>query len=101
MNKVEIKNFIANLKTTLYTAGELATKKQGLVMNIEKSINALDRDNDYVKLRRSAKTEVDEEVQELILSVSSKLLNSKKIFLDAEEDTPSKKYFPIIQIILR
>lgn len=86
-------NFIDGMKKTIYEAGEVALEYQGKVKNEGKKITSEVRDNDYIQQQRSAKTVVDENVQEIILKSAAGLLDAKKIYLDAEEETPSKKLF--------
>lgn len=93
MNKQELNNFIDNIRKVMYFAWEIAIKKQNTVKNIWKYTDELLFDNDYTKQRRSAKTLIDEEIQEIILKASAKLLNLDIVSVDAEENTPSKNLF--------
>ncbi len=79
-------------KAVLETGG-LAVKKQKGVVNIGKKAERLTGDNDITIADRQAKTIVDEEVQELLLKAALKVLDGKRVKLDAEEETPSTKLF--------
>lgn len=94
MNETELKTLVETLKETVLEAGLFAKTQQGKVKNIGKESENLKGDSDIIKARRDAKTEIDEKVQEMILQTVSKIIDPKKIFLDAEEKTPLVKLFP-------
>lgn len=93
MGKKDLNNFIDKMKEAIYGAGEMALRYQGEVKNLKKEVEKLSRDNDFVEQQRTAKTVMDERVQEELLSAAVKLLDAKAVYLDAEEETPGKKYF--------
>ena len=93
MDKENLDNFITSIKEAMYKAGEMALEFQGRVVNLRKETEIFDSDNDFIKQERDAKTIIDEKVQESLLLACLKLLDVSKIYLDVEEDTPSKKYF--------
>lgn len=93
MKKSELDNFIDKMKETIYRAGEMALEHQGKVKNLGKEVEELSGDNDFIKQQRTAKTIIDEKVQEELLLAAKKLLNAPEVYLDAEEETAGKKYF--------
>lgn len=93
MKKGELDNFIDKMKETIYRAGEMALEHQGKVKNLGKEVEELSGDNDFIKQQRTAKTIIDEKVQEELLLAAKKLLNAPEVYLDAEEETAGKKYF--------
>ncbi|MFH0740163.1 MAG: inositol monophosphatase family protein [bacterium] len=93
MDKNILNNFIDGMKEAMYQLGEMALEHQGKVINSRKQVEDLSSDNDFIKQERMAKTIIDEKVQEGLLLVASKLLDASYVYLDAEEETPSKEKF--------
>ncbi len=93
MDKAQLNNFIDKMKDVVYRAGEMAFEYQGKVKNANKEIEKLSTDNDFIRKQRAAKTVIDEKVQEELLLAALKLVNPADVYADAEEETPSKKYF--------
>jgi len=93
MEKNDLNNFVDKMKEAIYKAGEMALEYQGKVKNLGKEVEELSGDNDFIKQQRSAKTVIDEKVQEELLLVAAKLLNAPEVYLDAEEETAGKKCF--------
>lgn len=93
MKKNDLNNFIDKMKEAIYKAGEMALEYQGKVKNLEKEVEKLPNDNDFIRQERLAKTVIDERVQEELLFTASKLLNAPAVYLDAEEETAGKKCF--------
>lgn len=93
MDQKILNNFIDGMKDAIYKAGEIAFDYQGRVKNESKEVETLSSDNNFIKQEREAKTIIDEKVQEELLSAAAKLLDAPKVYLDAEEETPSKKKF--------
>jgi fructose-1,6-bisphosphatase/inositol monophosphatase family enzyme len=71
----------------------MALEYQGKVKNSGKEIEKLSTDNDFIRKQRAAKTVIDEKVQEELLLAALRLVNPADVYADAEEETPSKKYF--------
>lgn len=78
---------------TVRRAGLYAREKQGSVENLGKDIVGSADDSERVKAMRSAKTVIDEEVQEMLLKTAFECFG-ENIVIDAEEDTPSLSLFP-------
>lgn len=93
MDKNILNNFIDGMKEAMYQLGEMALEHQGKVINSGKQVEDLSSDNDFIKQEREAKTIIDEKVQEGLLLVALKLLDTSQVYLDAEEETPSKEKF--------
>ena len=93
MEKNKLNNFIDKMKEAVYKAGEMALEYQGKVENSGKRVEELSGDNDFIKQQRTAKTVIDEKVQEELLLAAAKLLNASEVYLDAEEETVGKKCF--------
>lgn len=93
MTTEKLNLFTDQMMITLKKAGSLATSLQGKVVNKGKLIEHLPNDSALVQAQRSAKTEVDDTVQEILLSAAAKVLDSSKVLLDAEENTPTVKLF--------
>lgn len=77
----------------MYALGDVVLDNQGRVRNLKKDVRHLPNDNDFIKQERAAKTILDEKVQEGLLQVASKCLNPSEVYLDAEEETPTRGIF--------
>jgi len=93
MDRKHLNNFIDGMKNAMYEAGKLAQTQQSTIKNIGKNAENLSGDNEYTKKCRTAKTIIDEKIQEILLIAATKLLDAPNVNLDAEENTFSKKYF--------
>jgi fructose-1,6-bisphosphatase/inositol monophosphatase family enzyme len=93
MNETELSRFVASMTAAVLAAGEHAAASQGTVQNIGKEETEVlpDSDNAYVQKRRSAKSVIDEQVQEMLLRAAIPLLSTTAVRVDAEEDTPTKQ----------
>lgn len=93
MSRDQIRLFIDSIIPVVLEAGELAINFQQGIANIEKEIDTDNSESERIKARDRAKTEIDDKVQELILSAIKEILGTQNIKIDAEEDTPTKKEF--------
>src|SRR5258708_168521 len=93
MDKHKIHIFIESIISKMLEAGELAIEFQGKVPNLKKEIDIDENEPQRIKDRNQAKTEIDEKVQEILLTCVSNTLGVSGIKIDAEEDTPSKSLF--------
>lgn len=93
MTNEKLTLFIHQITEVMLKAGKLAIESQKNVRNIGKATEVLPNDSAFIQKMRSAKTVIDEEVQELLLSEVAKVLNPKEVKVDAEEETPSIKLF--------
>lgn len=91
---MKLDKFLKRMSQAVLEAGQLAREKQEGVVNIGKEVESLPEDTAEVHAARSAKTIIDERVQELLLKAAAAVLDPKSIKLDAEEETPSTKLFP-------
>ncbi len=94
--ETKIKEFLPHLTQVILKAGEIAIRSQKDIVNIGKhheDVLAGESDDERIKQRAQAKTKIDEQVQELILSAIKEHLGTSGITIDAEEDTPAKKDF--------
>lgn len=101
--EAKIKEFLPYLTHVILEAGELAIRSQKDIVNIGKEHEDVvpnESDDERIKQRAQAKTKIDEEVQELILSAIKEHLGTSEITIDAEEDTPAKKDFADPESIL-
>jgi fructose-1,6-bisphosphatase/inositol monophosphatase family enzyme len=91
MNQEEITRFIGIMTPVVLDAGKFARESQGTVENLGKDdAGVSDADPEFVQNRARAKTIIDEQVQERILSEIKHAI-SIPLRIDAEEDTPSKE----------
>lgn len=88
-----ITNLIPALESVMYKAGDLAVDKQAGIANITKDSKGMDGEDEFARRRRTAKTEIDVEVQEILLKEVARVSDPSKIYLDAEESSPSKNFF--------
>ncbi|MBP9716943.1 MAG: hypothetical protein KBD51_03285 [Candidatus Levybacteria bacterium] len=93
MNSIEIKRFLDEMTAVVIDAGKIAIENQDKVINIGKDIEDIEDSRDErASQRASAKTEIDERIQEILLK-SVKNIIGTDVKIDAEEDTPSKTMF--------
>lgn len=93
MDSKEVEHFFEEILPVVLEAGEHARASQGRVKNIGKdNSDSFPSDTDFITEQRTAKTIVDEEVQEKLLKGAYPLIGSK-VRVDAEEDTPSVRLF--------
>ena len=94
MRSADIEKFIEEIVPTMLEAGAFALAQQGRVENVGKEVQvrAEEINNDFLVQRQQAKTVVDEQVQERLLSAAHKILG-QSVRIDAEEATPSTKLF--------
>ncbi|MCL5438490.1 MAG: inositol monophosphatase [Patescibacteria group bacterium] len=93
MKKEKIRLFLEKMILAVRQAGFLAKSLQGKVVNEGKVIESFIDDSEIIKAKRSAKTIIDEVVQEILLLAAKEVFDVKKITLDAEEETPSVSFF--------
>lgn len=93
MEQQLLEDFVKKMKDPIVKAGQLAKSMQGKVENIGKEVEKLSSDNERLLAVRTAKTIIDEQVQEILLKELVKVLDPKQIHLDAEEDTASRALF--------
>ncbi len=74
-------------------SGVLAKKCQGTVANMPKVEEGAPDESDRLKAMRSAKTVIDEQVQEILLKALLECFPDGDILVDAEEETPSLAHF--------
>ncbi len=93
MDKHKLHIFVESITSKTLEAGKLAIDSQGKVTNLKKEINIDKNVPQIIKDRVQAKTEIDEKVQEILLSCVQNTLGTRGIKIDAEEDTPSVSLF--------
>jgi len=94
MPRSDLQAFVETMIPIMLEAGGFAAAQQGRVENIGKELDGLNpADTEYVKQRDRAKTVIDEQVQEKLLTAARAALRGTSVRLDAEEDTPSVKLF--------
>lgn len=93
MNKNQLTKFLKRMTSAMLEAGELALSSQKGIINIGKSSEDLKGDTENLKQIRSAKTVIDDQVQEIFLKAVIKVLDPTEVKLDAEETTPTAKLF--------
>lgn len=91
MDNLEI--LVDSVKKIMYRAGETAVNKQAGIANISKNPAGIEGEDEFAKRRRNAKTQIDVEVQEILLKEIARVSDPSKIYLDAEESTPFKNPF--------
>lgn len=74
-------------------AGELARAKQNTVQNDPKMDQALPNENERLTAMRTAKTIIDEHVQEMLLSALLECYPAGDLLVDAEEKTSTLMHF--------
>jgi fructose-1,6-bisphosphatase/inositol monophosphatase family enzyme len=75
--------------------GAVAHIFQGKVNNEGKELDVADPDeSEHLRLQKTAKTVVDEAVQEIVLLAASRIFDPSTLVVDAEENTPSLHLFP-------
>lgn len=82
-----------HLASAVRLASITARRLQGKVLNDGKPGRVFDDDSEALIAKRSAKTIVDEIVQEQILLAASEVLDPALLTVDAEESTPSLSLF--------
>jgi fructose-1,6-bisphosphatase/inositol monophosphatase family enzyme len=85
--------FLDRMSLAVRQAGVIARSLDGVVENIGKLAEALPHDSAEKIAQRSAKTRVDDIVQEVLLLAALELLDPRATVLDAEEETPSTALF--------
>jgi fructose-1,6-bisphosphatase/inositol monophosphatase family enzyme len=102
-----LKEFIPHLTHIILELGELAVTSQKTIVNIGKEhedVLAHESEDERVRQRARAKTQIDVLVQEKLLKAIKDKLRTAGIKIDAEEDTPSKKLFtdanPTLTIVI-
>lgn len=104
MHTGQLQIFISAITAQVLAAGELAISSQGKVANLKKTVVINDHDSQRIIEQRQAKTEIDEKVQEILLTSIYQTLGPQEIKIDAEEDTPSKNLFtdlnPSVTIVI-
>lgn len=93
MDKGQLSLFTETMISVMFEAGKLAVSSQKGIKNIGKEYEDLEEDSGYEKVKRNAKTVVDEKIQEMILQAAMKLFDEKRLHIDAEEITPTTKLF--------
>lgn len=81
------------IKLAVLEGGRMALAAQSGVSNIGKTAEHLSQDTPEMLQRRSAKTLLDEQVQEIVLRAVIDAGAAEYLFLDAEEDTPLVRSF--------
>lgn len=93
MDKKTLVAFNSTMQKAMLQAGQVAIDSQKGIKNIGKIPEKLPLDSPiYIKMR-SAKTSIDENAQELLLSAAIEVIDPKLLQLDAEEDTESTHLF--------
>lgn len=94
MNQKQLNEFIKTISLTIKQAGIVALNLQGKVENTGKEAEALfQHASKKIIDSITAKTIIDETVQEILLFHLKELFDTKEVTLDAEENTPLVKYF--------
>lgn len=93
MDKDQLSLFIETTRNIMFDAGTLAVSSQKGIKNIGKEHEDLEEDSGHEKIKRGAKTIIDDKVQEMILRAALKLFDRKSLQVDAEEFTPTTKLF--------
>ena len=92
MNEQEI---FSRLSLAVRQGGVIARDFQGRVTNDGKELSiTIEGEDERTRAMRTAKTLVDEVVQEVILLAAADCLDPKQVSIDAEEKTPSLSLFP-------
>ena len=93
MNDEQKLHFFSRIVLAIRQAGMVAKSFQGKVQNEGKVAEGFETDSEILKMKRAAKTVIDEVVQEILLIAIKDILDPKKITIDAEEETPSLPFF--------
>lgn len=94
MTQKQLEEFIEKISLTIKQAGFVALNFQGKVENLGKKAEDIFEDaSKEIVDAVSAKTIIDETVQEILLLHLKELFDPANVTLDAEEDTPSTRYF--------
>jgi fructose-1,6-bisphosphatase/inositol monophosphatase family enzyme len=93
MDKHHLQLFLDRMSLAIRQAGGITKILQGKVANEGKEAETLPHDEQYQIAKRSAKTPVDEIVQEVLLLAALEIVDRGNIILDAEEISPSTRLF--------
>ena len=93
MNRDLLEGFVTSMIPQMLKAGTLAVEFQGKVSNLKKVADVDENAPQRIKDRSQAKTEIDERVQEILLTCVYENFGVKGVKIDAEEDTPSRNLF--------
>lgn len=85
--------FLERMTLAVRQAGVIARSLEGMLPNEGKLALPLPHDTEHTLTQRSAKSRVDDIVQEVLLLAALNVLNPDEVVLDAEEDTPSARRF--------
>jgi fructose-1,6-bisphosphatase/inositol monophosphatase family enzyme len=93
MAEDRVKSFLDRMILATRQSGAIANMLKGRVANEGKAAEVFPDDSARLAAQRSAKTLVDEIVQEILLLAAADVLDSRMVTLDAEEESPSVRLF--------
>lgn len=85
--------FLERMILAVRQAGVVARSLEGLMQNEGKPALPLPQDSEYTLAQRSAKTRVDDIIQEILLLAAAGIVDRDRVVLDAEEATPTARLF--------